>query len=61
MNTIDNRLKDISKNCGQGGEGSEQCNQEITKTNNAFANFKKVFDLRDIANLRVAQFDATKK
>ena len=58
MNTIDNKLKDISKNCGESGE---QCNKEITKTNNAFANFKKVFDLRDIANLRVAQFDAAKK
>ena len=58
MNSIDNKLKDIAKNCGEGGD---ECNKEITKTNNAFANFKKVFDLRDIANLRVAQFDATKK
>ena len=58
MNNVESKLKDISKNCA---EGNEQCNKEITKTNNAFANFKKVFDLRDIANLRVAQFDATKK
>ena len=55
MNSIDNKLKDIAKNCGEGGD---ECIKEITKTNNAFANFKKVFDLRDIANLRVAQFDA---
>ena len=47
MSNVEAKLKDISKNCS---EGNDQCNKEITKTNNAFANFKKVFDLKDIAS-----------